>query len=85
MSSPTLAASATAAAILLAAVGVAAPRDDGARSVRSLAHEEEQLPRVVPTERLLFAAAPGGEPFRKRGAGTGAHYPALTDSPKMKG
>ena len=85
MSSPTLAASATAAAILLAAVGLAAPRDEGARSVRSLAHEEEQLPHVVPTGRVLFAAAPGGEPLGKRGAGTGAHYPALTDSMKMKG
>ena len=84
MSSPTLAVSAAAAAILLAAVGLAAPRDDGARSVRSLAHEE-QLPRAVPTGRVLLAAAPGGEPLRKRGAGTGAHYPALADSPKMKG
>lgn len=84
MSLPTLAA--TAAAVLLAVVGSAAPHDDGGRPGRASAHPMDDRPaHIAPAELAHFAPAQADEPHRKRHAGRGVRRPAFADFPKMKG
>jgi len=84
MSSPTLAA--TAAAVLLAVVGSAAPRYDGTRHGRALAHlPDERSAHIGPAELAHFAVAQPDERSGKRRAGHRASRRAFAHFPTMKG